>query len=189
MHRDDRPSTLETWLELDQPETPAAGPPSGCLVGTCTDDRHPSLTGRVRVRVARGAEEEESWLPVLQTVTVRRGDRVLVQRVGNWPEPVVTGVLDGFATRPAAPTHTAAALELRADEVVEIRTSDGASLAELRPGPNGPVLRVLSEDLDLDVPGRLSLSGGRLRLVAREGSVEIEAGDDVVVKGEVIHLN
>lgn len=190
MARDERTSTLETLLDLAPPDENAAPPaPTRCLVGACIDDRHPSLQGRVRVRIARGDDETEAWLPVLQTVTVRTGDRVLVQEVENWPEPVVTGVVDGFASRPEAPRRTAAALELKRDEVVEIRTPDGAPLAELHAGPEGPVLRVVSDDLDLDVPGRLALRAGKLSLSAREGSVEIEAGDDVVVRGEVIHLN
>lgn len=189
MAREERASMLETLLELD----PAGESPSqtsgACLVGTCIDDRHPSLQGRVRVRWAVGDSESEAWLPVLRSVTVRSSDRVLVQEVENWPEPVVTGVVDGFATRPEAATRSAGALELKADEVVEIRGPDGTPLAELRPGPDGPVLRVVSDDLELDVPGRLALRAGKLSLAAREGSVEIEAGDDVVVKGEVIHLN
>jgi hypothetical protein len=189
-HSDDA-TLLETLLELSPPERSddrPAGPPE-CLLGRCARDRHPTLQGRVEVTWEHEGREETAWLPVLQSVTVRTGDRVLVQRVANWREPVVTGVVDGFARRPDPAKRVAAALDLEADEVMEIRGPDGTPLAELRAGPEGPVLQVVSDDLDLDVPGRLHLRAGALHLEAREGSVEIRAGDDVVVKGEVIHLN
>lgn len=164
--------------------------PSGCLVGTCTEERHPTLQGRIRVRWSElGEVEREVWLPTLQSLAIRQGDRVLIQHPRNWPEPVVTGVVDGFATRPEVEAREAAHLELKADEAVELRGPDGTPLLELRPGPAGPVLRILGDDLDVDMPGRLRLRAGNLQFVARKGSVRIQASDDVVVEGEVIKLN
>lgn len=161
-----------------------------CLLGTCVDDRHPTLLGRVRIRWSRtGGEEEERWLPALQGLALRKGDRVLVQRVENWPEPVVTGVVDGFATRREPETTPALSVELKPDETVEVRAADGSRLLELSPGAHGPVVRIVTPDVDLDVPGRLRLKADVLEFKARRGSVRIDAGDDVVVTGEVIKLN
>ena len=76
-----------------------------CLVGECVHDAHPTLLGRVRVRwtePGQGGEVREQWLACLLGVIVRQQDRVLLQLPDNWPEPVVTGVVDGFAMRPEA---------------------------------------------------------------------------------------
>jgi hypothetical protein len=41
-----------------------------------------------------------AWLPTLHGIPVREGDRVLVTQPSNAPEPVVVGVIDGFAPLP-----------------------------------------------------------------------------------------
>src|SRR5690606_19084982 len=83
----------------------AAGPapsvlvPSGrteSLVGEVVDVKHPTLYGRVRVRWQDlEGQTFEKWLPTLQGLPVRVADRVLLMRAANWPEQVVTGVIDG----------------------------------------------------------------------------------------------
>lgn len=181
-------TTLHELASVSNEDERHGAPP--CLVGTCTDERHPDLQGRIRVRWSElGEAEREAWLPTLQSLPVRQGDRVLIQHARNWPEPVVTGVVDGFATRPEADARPAGHLELKPDEGIEIRSPDGTTLLELRAGPSGPVLRILAEDLDVDIPGRLRLRAGVLELVARRGPVRVEASDDVVLEGEVIKLN
>ena len=76
---------------------------AGCSVGECVDDKHPSIAGRIRVLLKdTDGGSQESWMPCLHRLAVRRGDRVLVEHPANWPEPIVVGVVDGFAMRPTA---------------------------------------------------------------------------------------
>lgn len=73
----------------------------GSLVGECLNARRPTLCGRVLVRrVLPQGEGEESWLPTLQGSVVREGDPVLLLHAANWTEPIVVGVVDGFAAAP-----------------------------------------------------------------------------------------
>lgn len=149
------------------------------------DDQHPSLQGRVQVHTSASAAR---WVPVLRGLAVCRGDRVLVSRVVGLDEPVVVGVLDGLAPRsePRQPTHEIA---LNADQAVAIVATDGRPLLEIHDSARGPVLRLTTDDLTLDVPGALRVLADQLELRARDGGVAIEAAHDVEIKGEVIHLN
>lgn len=120
-------------------EAPTEPPtrPAGPLIGECVDDRHPVLRGRVRVRIP-GDEGEPRWLPTLQGLALRVGDRVLLVRPGNGEEWIVTGVIDGFAARPRIEPTIAARLELRQDEALSIVSADGQPLVELSAGPGAP---------------------------------------------------
>lgn len=161
----------------------------GPLVAECLDNRHPSIVGRVLVRVAppRGAALER-WVPALQGLSIRKGDRVLLQRAENWPEPIVTGVVDGFARRPALSPEVAATIAVLPDEVVRVEASDGTPLVEVRQGEAGAAIRVVEPDVELELPGDLRIKAKRIAL-SSEGEVEIAAADDVNVKGETINLN
>lgn len=159
------------------------------LVGECVDDCHPSLVGRVRVRWHDGEHSHERWVPTLQALPVRTGDHVLLSRPVNWPEPLVIGVVDGFARRPENNRTRAGALELRRDESVRIAGTDGAALFEVYEDDAGPVVRLCRPDLAVEVPGRLRLRAEAIELQARRGPVDVQATEDVVVRGEVIHLN
>ena len=187
------PPSLEALLEgveLPVPELDLPPPGAGCVLGECVDDRHPSLRGRVRVcwREPGGAVVER-WLPTLQGLPVRTGDRVVLLRPANVDEPIVTGVVDGFSARPKVQRRAAAQVELRRDEGVRILASTGEALVEIREGDSGPVLELLHPDLELATPGRLRLRAQRVEVAAERGPVEIEASDDVVVRGEIIRLN
>lgn len=166
---------------------PVAGRLSGVVVGECIDDRHPQLPGRVLVRIAEAGAVRELWVACLVHSPVRRDDRVLLLQPGNWPEPVVVGVLDGLHPR-AAPVATAAALELRRDEQVEIRDHAGAPLLTIVPTEGGPVLRLARADQRLEIAGRLALAADEIELRSTRGTT-IAAGGDVVVTGEEISLN
>jgi len=74
---------------FEQVSTPTPAPSGGviALVGVCVDDRHPSLAGRVLVRIADGAGERERWLATLAHLPVRCEDRVLLLQPGNGPSP------------------------------------------------------------------------------------------------------
>jgi hypothetical protein len=87
-------------------EAAAPGPASPCLllrphetvVGECLDTRHPSLAGRVLVHWSLYTGPGGSaWLPTLHGIPVCAGDRVLLTQPSNAPEPIVLGVIDGFA--------------------------------------------------------------------------------------------
>jgi hypothetical protein len=172
---------------FEQAGAMAPGLGSSALVGVCVDDRHPTLVGRVQVRVADEAGEHTLWLATLAHLPVRCEDRVLLLQPGNWPEPVVVGVIDGLRAR-TAETHPAAALTLRSNETLEIRGADGAPLLAIVPTPAGPVLRLTRADQRLEVDGRLAFAADAITFVAR-GEVSLSAGGDVIVTGEEIKLN
>ena len=72
--------------------------PHETVVGECLDARHPSLAGRVLVHWSLYTGPGGSaWLPTLHGIPVCAGDRVLVTQPSNAPEPIVVGVIDGFA--------------------------------------------------------------------------------------------
>lgn len=174
---------------LDQPGAHAGAAASAtCLIGECIDDRHPSLRGRVLVRI-RGAGERDVWVPTLLNTPVRRADRVLLMRPANGDEWIVTGVVDGFARRPEVAKQEAARVELRPDETVQVVASEGQPLLELSRGQAGPVVRLLDPDVRLELAGKLAIKAAEIQLEATAGPVALTASDDVVVKGEVVRLN
>lgn len=187
--RNEAPAAAAYALEGVPARWPAEGL-RAALVGECVEGDHPTLQGRARVRWRdEQGDAQERWLPTLAGVTVRAGDRVLLEQPANFPEAVVSGVLDGFARRPDVEPRRSAALRLERDECLRVEDSEGRPLLELRRGEAGPTLRLLREGVDLDVPGRLRMSAEGIELRARAGSVRVQASDDVVVRGEVIHLN
>jgi hypothetical protein len=160
------------------------------FVGECLDDRHPSITGRVLISWQDAQSNAiERWLPALQGLSVRKLDRVLLQQPVNWPEPIVFGVLDGCVDRPDADFESKHAIELKPDEAVRIDSHKGSPLVEICQVDDQPVVRLLSDDVNLDLNGKLSVSAQSIDLVAKKGQVSITADSDVVVKGEIIELN
>lgn len=181
--------TRRRVLVEDVLETEARAPDAP-RVGEVLDARHPVLQGRARVAWREVDDDvREAWLPCLQGLAVREGDRVLLQTAANWPEPLVTGVIDGFARRPEAPAREGARLALQADETLVVTAADEQPLLEVQQRPEGVRVRLLRDDVDVDLPGRLRLVAAELELRASAGDVTIAAGDDVVVTGEVIRLN
>ena len=165
-------------------------PPVGALIGECLRTDHPTLYGRALVRWQTvDGSSAERWLPSLLTVTVRPADRVLMLMPSNFEEPVVIGVLDGFAQRPAAPVHGGPVLELQHDEVVRVQARDGTPLLELTTTQTGPLVRLLREDVSVELPGALRISARSIALSAQQGEVSITATDDVVLTGSGIRLN
>ena len=171
-------------LMVEQPGLPADG---GMLVGTVLDDRHAQRPGRVLVRVPTPTGLVDLWLPCLAHLAVRRGDRVLLMRPANWPEALVTGVIDGLSAARPEPTP-AAAVELRADEALVVRGPDGRNLLTVVPGPDGPVIRLAKADQRIEIAGHLEFAAESITLRAA-GAVEVKAGGDVDVNGESIRLN
>jgi hypothetical protein len=160
------------------------------VVAECVSDRHPTLQGRILVRlVGERGTAIDRWVPTLHGLPVREGDRVLLTKPVNFGEPVVVGVLDGFSKRPVVAKVAAATVAIRRDETVRVETHEGVPLLELYESEGGPVVRLVHADVDIEVKGSLRLSAARLELVAREGEARLSATDDVVVSGENIQLN
>jgi hypothetical protein len=174
-----RPQAVPRVLLEDLIDAEPAADRAAPLVGEVLDARHPVLQGRAQVRWHDAVGTvHEAWLPCLQGVTVRTRDRVLLQQPANWPELLVVGVVDGFATRPAPPTSEAARLQLQADETLTVTGADEQPLLEIQPTGTGCRVRLLREDVDLELPGRLQLSARELTLRATAGDVTIDASDD-----------
>jgi hypothetical protein len=176
---------------LAAPRTAPSWPPDATFVATCVNARHPTLLGRVQVSwaITAGDPPQCWWVPTLHGLTIRSGDRVLLSRAGGLPEPIVVGVVDGFASRPEADQSAGARLELQPEETVTIVAASGQPLVQIRQGADGPRVQLLCPDTELELPGRLSISAAELTLKARSGNVEIEASDQVVVTGETVELN
>jgi hypothetical protein len=191
--KDMKPLTIPGELDLNEllESTQRVSWTAGTtVVGECHDDNHPSLAGRVLVRIIRGSSEQlERWMPTVQGLSVRTGDRVLVTTPANFYEPVVVGVLDGFTVRHKAEKRPAATVSLKPDESLRIESQSGKPLVEVYESSGGPVVRLIDQDADIEIEGALRISAKRLELVAREGTATIAAGGDVIVNGETIQLN
>ncbi|MGB7453329.1 MAG: hypothetical protein WBM36_14480 [Lysobacterales bacterium] len=164
--------------------------PVELFVGECLDDRHPSITGRVLI----AWEDSQSnvikkWLPSIQGLSVRKLDRVLLQKPVNWSEPIVFGVVDGCVDRPLAKMKSKQSIELKPDEAVRIDSNNGSPLVEVYQENDQPVVRLLGDDVNLDLNGKLKISALGIDLAAKRGQVSITAEGDVVIKGEVVELN
>lgn len=182
---------LAGFVSSDREKAQAA-PGNGVelFVGECLDDRHPSITGRVLISWQDAQSNTiEKWLPALQGLSVRKLDRVLLQKPVNWPEPIVFGVIDGCADRPEPGFESEHTIELKPDQAVRINSHNGSSLVEICQVDDQPVVRLLSDDVNLDLNGKLKISAQSIDLVAKRGQVSITAEGDVVVKGEIIELN
>jgi hypothetical protein len=179
----------ETLAATDE-SPPERGRGAGALVGACSDALHPTLQGRVKVRwCSADGTPCERWLPTLQALTVRAGDRVLMMQPQDQDEPIVIGVVDGFAQRPERPSLRGPLLELARDEALQIRGPSGEQLLELRWSEGGPIVKLLSGDTDLHLAGTLKISAESISLKARQGEVAIAASDDVIVRGATVRLN
>lgn len=191
---DETPAATDDVLDrldahLPENATPSMRAPR-MLVGLVTNDRHPTLRGRVQVRWTDAAGATfEKWMPALYAMPIRTNDRVLITQAENFEEPIVTGVIDGFALRPEVEKSAAAALEIKRDEVVRIDDSEGNPLLEVHSSDKGPVLKLLNEDVNLEVPGKFNVTAKSIRFEAKLGEARIEAHDDVIIKGENIKLN
>jgi hypothetical protein len=182
---------LAGFVSSDREKAQAApGKGVELFVGDCLDDRHPSITGRVLISWQDAQSNAiEKWLPALQGLSVRKLDRVLLQQPVNWPEPIVFGVIDACADRPEPDFESKHAIELKPDEVVRIDSHNGSPLVEICQVNDQPVVRLLSDDVNLDLNGKLKISAQSIDLAAKTGQVSITAEGDVVVKGEIIELN
>jgi hypothetical protein len=159
------------------------------LIGLCIDIHHPTLLGRALVRVEIDGAEKEHWMPTLHGMSIRPMDRVLVQTPKNGIEPIVIGVVDGFKMRPELEHIPGPVISLLSDESVKVNDVDGNQLLEVYRDESGPVVRLLSENTNIDLPGKLRISAKSIELAAKDGEAKISASKHVVVEGEMIRLN
>jgi hypothetical protein len=201
---EEKPEARSALERLAAPVQPPTAPPvrlappittlpnpagAGPLVGECVDACHPTLQGRALVRWTDGSTTHEAWLPMLMSVTVRADDRVLLLSPANFAQPVIVGVLDGFASRPERGKQPAAQLELQNDEAIRVHSRDGQELLELSMSESGPVVKLLTTAVAISLPGALSISAESIALQARRGEVVVSATDDVVIAGATVRLN
>jgi hypothetical protein len=189
------PKTARTVARLVNSSAPEAAPaPNSAaasrapVVGECIDARHPVLVGRVRVRWAAPDGPVERWVPTLRGVAIRERDRVLLLDTANELEPIVIGVIDGFEPREAE-RRPGPSVELAIDETFTLVAENGSPLLEIVQSADGPVVRLLHADTQLELPGKLRIQATEIELIARRGSVRIEADDDVTIQGEMVRLN
>jgi hypothetical protein len=160
------------------------------FVAECIDARHPVLQGRARVRWrSETGAVQDLWAPTLRGVVVREGDRVLLLPATNEAEPIVVGVVDGFARRSEPVRNEGPIVELKADEVFRVVTEQGVSLLEIVRNADGPVVRLMQNDAQIEIPGKLLIKASEIELRAERGPVRIDANDDVIVTAEMIRLN
>lgn len=174
----------------EEPVTASKRPEeSGLLLGECLNAAHPILAGRAKIRWQINGEIQEQWLATLQDMPIRAADRVLIGHVENWPEPVVLGILDGFKRRKPPQLLERAQLRLEKDEGLTITDAVGNPMVEIGLERGQPQLRILSDDLMLDMPGKLSIRAGEIEMEAKTGPAHLKANDNVVIRGEEIQLN
>jgi hypothetical protein len=142
----------------------------------------------VRVRWAGPEGAVERWLPALRGVAIRERDRVLLLETATELEPIVIGVIDGFEPR-ETPSRAGPTVELKVDETFALVAENGAPLLEIIQRADGPIVRLLHGDTQLELPGKLRIQATDIELLARHGSVRIQADDDVVVQGDMVRLN
>jgi hypothetical protein len=125
----------------------------------------------------------------LQGLSVRISDRVLVLKLPDQPDAIAVGVVDGFSHRPEIPKRIAQILEIKRDEAVQVNAENGQPLLQIVRNQEGPVIRLLQADTQVELPGKLCITAGAIEMRARAGAVRIDASDDVEIVGEAIHLN
>lgn len=189
--------TLQELLEHTS-RVQAASMRSGTLVGECLDTHHPHLPRRVLVRVRdESGKPISAWLPTLVELRIRVGNKLLLSKPDNWPEPVVLGVLGGLdapapepdlslATEPASSDPQ---LRLEQGETLQVTGPEGQPLLTISATVDGPVVKLLRSNVEIDMPGVLRIGADRIELAAREGGVDIRADGDTIVRSRTIRLN
>ena len=170
-------------------QTSPVSQPSQFLVGQVKATEHPVLGKRALVSWQENSIQHERWLPVLRNLAIREGDQVLVSRVANLPEFIVTGILDSLTDEPPAHRSEGPVLRLAPDESLRILAPDGTPLLDIEATESGPQLRLLVEQNAIDLPGQFCLTADAIQLRARQGEMNLEASGDVKIRGEVIHAN
>lgn len=181
------PAARPAPVEEDGAPSHAEGSTS---IGVCLSTDHPTLQGRVRIRWRDVAgQKREDWLPHIQGVRIRRGDRVLLTSPSNHHEPIVVGVVDGLRPRQEPEVEEGPSVRLAMGEALRVTGPDGTQLLEVHAEEDGPRIRLLAPPAALDLPGKLRISADDLEFEARSGEVRMRASGDVTIQGEIVRLN
>lgn len=182
--------------------TPAQSSPMPMTwVGEVVDTHHPDATGRIKVRWAEASGTPlERWLACLRNIKPRRGERVLLEQPGNWPEPLVVGSFDavdvcdacdaGSAdTASAHDVERAASLKLEPGQCVSIADAQGKVLMQVHASQEGPVVRFLESNVEFEAAGKLRLAAQTLEFEGGRGGIDLRTEADTVVRARYIRLN
>ncbi|MCA9698470.1 MAG: hypothetical protein KC431_13150 [Myxococcales bacterium] len=168
----------------------------GTLIGECLDTHNPHLPRRILVRVHDAAgDASTAWLATLAEIRPRPGQRVLLSKPDNWPEPVVVGVIAGLVEPPprenAVVDGDSAGPELRLSvgERLTILGPEGQRVLELRSTAEGPQIQLMQANVAVSLPGVLRLSADRIELDAKQGGVDVRTDGEAVVRARTIRLN
>ena len=165
------------------------------IVGVLINDRDPDSQSRLLVRWETDGNIKQQWLSPIRGLRCEKGDKVLVQLLQDGEPPVVTGAIDtGGSEEQTEKDDTRlsskrSAVVLSNGASLTVHSKSGQPLVEISQSESGPTLRILNDDLFVDLPGRLSLSAEHIKLTAKKGGVEITGDDDVIVVGKNIYLN
>jgi len=203
--KNERPdSTLRDLLEdafekaLDQEPAPSGvrrvekgvAATSAVVVGEVLDTHHPHLPGRVLVRwLDPDGALLERWLLRERHLSLRAGDRVLVTLPVGLLEWVVSGALGSESSQPLPDESNRSCVRLQPGEVLEVQSCEGARLLTLRQGPDGPVLELGSDNLELSAARTLRLRADTVEIVSAHGGIDLRTDGDAVVRGRTIRLN
>jgi len=160
------------------------------LIAQVIVETHPITPGRVLVTGNTSNQSSfECWLAAVQSLEIRAGDRVCIQQPSNFPEPIVTGVLDSVHRKPVMAHRTGAELSLRADETLRVKDQDGNPLLDIKHEHDGSVVQLHTTMSALDMPGAFRLIADTVEIDARQGEMKLAASGDIHMDGEVINLN
>jgi hypothetical protein len=169
---------------------PPTATASAVVVGEILDTHHPHLPGRVLVRWLdpEGALLER-WLVRERHLSLRIGDRVLLTLPSGLLDWVVTGALGSESGAPLPDAENRSRVHLQPGEVLEVLSCDGARLLTLRQGPDGPVLELANDNLELSAARTLRLRADTVEIVSAHGGIDLRTEGDAVVRGRTIRLN
>lgn len=162
------------------------------IIGEVIDTHHPDLRGLIFVRwVNETGESSERWLKRVRGPMPRKGDRVLLEQPLNWPEKLVTAVLDDpICGEPVVENGEAGqTLELQQNQCLRITDAHHNPIVELYSSSQGPVVRLMNANVNLEVPGKLRFQADTIELEAGRGGVDIRTDADTVVRSRFIRLN
>jgi hypothetical protein len=189
--------TLRQLLEADTrqehpEESVETAFPNHSLVGEVIDTHNPDLRAHVLVRwLSDEGQVGERWLKCVRGAMPRRGDRVLLEQPANWPEKLVTAIIEGPSSGGSIEENNNAGyqLELEQDQCLRINDVEGKPLVDIYSSSQGPVVRLLNENVDIEVAGKLRFKAATIELEAGRGGVDIRTEADTVVRSRFIRLN
>lgn len=183
---------LETCKQTE-PTVVKRAPTAACsFIGEVIDTHHPDLRGLIFVRwMNENGESSERWLKRVRGPMPRKGDRVLLEQPLNWPEKIITAVLDDPACGEPVVENAdvGQTLELQPNQCVRITDAHHNPIVELYSSSQGPVVRLMNENVNLEIPGKLRFQAATIELEAGRGGVDIRTDADTVVRSRFIRLN